>query len=72
MPTISVRLTDDEVRRLQKYGPLSKTVREALELYESERKRTAAVKKLRQLQREHPVSVDTDEIVRIIREGRNH
>jgi hypothetical protein len=72
MPTISVRVTNEEMKRYTKYGPLSKTVREALELYEKERKKGEAVRKLEKLQREHPVHVDPEEIVRIIREGRDH
>jgi hypothetical protein len=72
MPTISVRVTDEELKRYQKYGPLSKTIREAMELYEKAQKKREALRKLDELQRKHPVHISTEEIVRIVREGRNH
>jgi hypothetical protein len=72
MPTISVRISDEERKRLVKYGPLSETVRQALEMYVREKRKREVIEELRQYQREHPVHVNPDEIVRIIREGRNH
>jgi hypothetical protein len=72
MPTISVRITDEERKKLLRYGPLSETVREALELYMRNKKSREFVQKLRQFQQENPVKVDPDEIVRTIREGRKH
>lgn len=72
MPTISVRITDEERKKLLRYGPLSETVREALDLYLRDRKSREFVRKLKEFQRENPVKVDPDEIVRIIREGRKH
>jgi len=72
MPTISVRISDEERRKLLKCGPVSETVRDAIEFYLTERKKREFVRKLKQLQAEHPVKVDPDEIVRIIREGRQH
>ncbi len=72
MPTISVRITDEERKKLLRYGPLSDTVREALDLYIRDKKSREFVQKLRQFQQENPVKVDPDEIVRIIREGRKH
>jgi hypothetical protein len=72
MPTISVRITDEERKRLVKYGPLSETVRRALEMYLKENKKREVIEEIRRYQKEHPVHVDPDEIVRIIREGRSH
>jgi len=72
MPTISVRITEEEKRRLLQYGPLSETVREALEEFLKEKKRRQFLDELKQFQVEHPVKVDSDEIVRTIREGRKH
>lgn len=72
MPTISVRVTEEERKKLLRYGPLSDTVREALDFYMRNKKSREFVQKLRQFQQENPVKVDTDEIVRIIREGRKH
>ncbi|HKT22770.1 MAG TPA: hypothetical protein VJR06_09215 [Nitrososphaerales archaeon] len=72
MPTISVRLTEEERRSLLTYGPLSSTVREALEMYVKERRRLEAVDELERYQKQHPVHVSVDDIVKAIREGRNH
>jgi hypothetical protein len=72
MPTISVRITEEERKKLLRYGPLSATVREALDLYLKDKKSREFVRKLRQFQQENPVKVDPNEIVRIIREGRKH
>ncbi len=72
MPTISVRISEQERKKLLRYGPLSDTVREAIDLYIRDKKSREFVQKLRQFQQENPVKVDSDEIVRIIREGRKH
>ncbi len=72
MPTISVRISEQERKKLLRYGPLSDTVREAIDLYMRDKKSREFVQKLRQFQRENPVKVDPDEIMRIIREGRKH
>jgi hypothetical protein len=70
MPTISVRISEDERRRLARYGPLSDTVRRALDLYEKDLKRREWMDELDNLQRENPLKIDPDEIVRIIRKDR--
>jgi hypothetical protein len=72
MPTISVRITDKERKRLLRYGPISDTLREAIELYIRNKKSREFVGKLKHFQDENPVKVDPDEIVRIIRAGRKH
>jgi hypothetical protein len=72
MPTISVRITEEERKKLLRYGPLSDTVRDALDLYFRDKKSREFVQKLRKFQRENPVKVDPEEIVKIIREGRKH
>jgi hypothetical protein len=72
MPIISVRITDEERKKLLSYGPLSDTLREAINLYVRNEKSREFVEKLKQFQRENPVKVDPDEIVKIIRAGRKH
>jgi hypothetical protein len=72
MPTISVRVTEEERKKLLKHGPLSDTVRKALEQYLKDEERREFLQELKEFQAAHPVKVDPDEIVRIIREGRKH
>lgn len=70
MPTISVRISDEERKRLLKYGPISESVRKGLELFEQQRKREDLKRSLDRLQLGHPVKISSDEIVRIIRKDR--
>lgn len=72
MPTISVRISDEERKKLLKLGPLSETVREAIEMYVNDAKKREALRELKEFQRAHPVRITSEEIVRIIREGRDH
>jgi len=72
MPIISVRITDEERKKLLRYGPLSDTLREAIGLYLGNKKSREFVEKLKQFQEDNPVEVDPDEIVKIIRAGRKH
>jgi len=41
-----------------------------MEQYEKDEKKRAVLDDLKRLQREHPIKIDPDEIVRIIREDR--
>jgi hypothetical protein len=70
MPTITVRVSDEEKRRLLKHGALSKSVREALELYLSTRKSDELLAKLEKLQRSNRIKTTTAEEVRLINEDR--
>jgi predicted transcriptional regulator len=70
MPTITVRVSDEEKRRLLKHGALSKSVREALQLYLSVRKSDELIGKLEKLQRSNRVRTTTAEEVRLINEDR--
>jgi len=73
MPTISVRISDEEKKKLLHYGPLSRTVREALDQFVRDEKKREALRKLAELQKKYPVRVDSRETVRTIREDRrNH
>jgi hypothetical protein len=70
MPTITVRISDEEKKRLLKHGALSKSVREALELYLSTRKSDELIGKLEKLQQKNRVRTTTAEEVRLIKEDR--
>ena len=70
MPTISVRISEEEKKKLLKYGNLSDSVRDALDLYLKGKKSQEVLKKLAALQKKNPIRLDPEEIVRLIREDR--
>ena len=70
MPTITVRISEEEKRKLLKQGALSKSVREALELYLNTRKSRELIGKLEELQRKNPVRTTPADEVRLIAEDR--
>jgi len=70
MPTITVRVSDEEKRRLLRHGALSKSVREALELYLSTKRSDELIGKLEKLQEKNRIRTTTAEEVRLINEDR--
>ncbi|MDG6967072.1 MAG: hypothetical protein JRN03_05070 [Nitrososphaerota archaeon] len=70
MPTITVRISEDEKKRLRKHGALSKSVREALELYLSTRESDELIGSLEKLQRKNKVRTTNAEEVRLLNEDR--
>ena len=70
MPTITFRVSDEEKKKLLKHGALSKSVREALELYLSTKKSDELIGKLDQLQQKNRIRTTTAEEVRLINEDR--
>lgn len=70
MPTITVRISYEEKKRLLKHGKLSKSVREALELYLNMAKSRDLIAKLEELQRKNPVKTTSAEEVRMLNEDR--
>ena len=72
MPNVKIRISEEDRRRLLRYGLLSAVVRDALKLYFKEEKKREFFRKLEQFQRKNPVRVDSKEIVKTIREGRRH
>jgi hypothetical protein len=70
MPTITVRISEEEKRRLLKQGALSRSVREALELYLNTKKSRELIGKLEQLQRKNPVGTTSADEVKLIAEDR--
>jgi hypothetical protein len=70
MPTITVRISDEEKKRLLKHGALSKSVREALELYLGMRKSDELIGRLEKLQQENRIRTTTAEEVKMIKEDR--
>jgi hypothetical protein len=70
MPTITVRISDDEKKRLLKHGALSKSVREALELYLNTRRSQELIEKLEKLQQKNAIRTMPTEEVKMINQDR--
>jgi hypothetical protein len=70
MPTITVRISEEEKKRLLEHGSLSKSVREALELYLNAIKSDELIGKLDKLQQKNRIRTTTSEEVKLINEDR--
>ena len=70
MPTVRVRLTEEEKKELLEYGGLSKGVREGVRLYLKAQKSQEIFRKLEDLQRENPVKAASEKEVELIRQER--
>jgi Arc/MetJ-type ribon-helix-helix transcriptional regulator len=71
MPTISVRISNEEKKELDEYGPISNAVREGVKLYLQSKKTSKALAKLRALQAKDHAKTTTLEELKLIREDRN-
>lgn len=70
MPVISVRISEDQRKKLRRHGNVSDTVRRAIEDYLRKQESREVLRQMAELQKKNRVSVDVEEIVKIIREGR--
>ena len=70
MPTVSVRLTEEEKKELLVYGGLSKGVREGVRLYLKAQKSREIFRKLEEIQRKNPVKTASEKEVELIRKDR--
>jgi uncharacterized protein YlbG (UPF0298 family) len=70
MSTVSVRISQEEKRQLQRYGKLSDALRQGMKLYLNNKKSEELFCKLQKLQAENPIKTSTEEEVRLIREDR--
>ena len=70
MPTVSVRLTEEEKKELLEYGGLSKGFREGVRLYLKAQKSQEIFRKLEDLQRKNPVKTASEKEVELIRQDR--
>jgi uncharacterized protein YlbG (UPF0298 family) len=70
MSTVSVRISEEEKRQLQKYGKLSDTLREGMKLYLNKKKSEELFCKLEKLQAENLIKTSTEQEVKLIREDR--
>ena len=70
MPTITVRISEEEKKKLLQHGELSKSVREALKLYLNSDKSSKLLARLDELQKKNPVKTTTSKEARLINEDR--
>ena len=70
MTTISVRISEEERKKLLKYGSLSSSVREALRLYLDAKKSQELIRRLEELQKRNPIRVSSSGEVGLISEDR--
>lgn len=70
MPTITVRISEEEKKRLLEHGDLSKTVREAVRLYLNSDRTRELLARLDELQKKNPVRTSPTKEARLINEGR--
>lgn len=70
MPMVSVRLSEEEKRRLAKHGNVSDAIREAVRKYLDSEDSDEVFERLRLLQERDRVTTPPEEIVRMIREDR--
>jgi hypothetical protein len=70
MPSITVRISDEEKKRLLKHGKLSKSVREALELYLNTARSRDLIAKLEELQQKNQIRTTSAEEIKMINEDR--
>ena len=70
MPTISVRISDDQKKSLLEYGPLSSSIRDAVRLYLDAKRSERLLLRLRELQGEDRVRTTSVEDARLIGEDR--
>jgi len=70
MPTVSVRLAEEEKKELLEYGGLSKGIREGVRLYLKAQKSQEIFRKLGDLQRKNSVKTTSEKEVELIRQER--
>ena len=70
MPSITVRISEEEKKSLLRRGNLSETVREAVELYLDTKRSQELIGKLEKLQRKDRIMTSPEDEVRMISEDR--
>lgn len=72
MPTVTVRISEEDRRRLAKRGRISDAVREAVRRYLDSEDSEEVFRRLKALQQKDRVRTTPDDIVRMIKEDRYH
>ena len=71
MPMVSVRISDEDKKRLAKRGKISDEVRVAVRRYLDTEESDAVFDRLKELQERYRVKTTPEEIVKMIREDRH-
>lgn len=70
MPIISIRISEEERRRLQEQGKVSQVIREAIRFYVNSKKTDKTLKKLQVLQEKYKIKTSVEEDLMLIKEDR--
>ncbi len=70
MTTISVRVSEEEKKDLEKHGNISKVVREAITLYLTSTKSKETIERLKELQQSEKAKTTKQEEATLIRKDR--
>lgn len=70
MPIISVRISEEERRKLQEQGKVSQVIREAIRFYVNSKKAEKTLKKLKVLQEKYKIKTSVEEDLVLIKEDR--
>jgi Arc/MetJ-type ribon-helix-helix transcriptional regulator len=68
--SITIRLSEDDIRKLKRYGRISDVVREAIQLYIQSESSRETVLKLEKLQASNKTRITIDEDLKLIHEDR--
>jgi Arc/MetJ-type ribon-helix-helix transcriptional regulator len=68
--SITIRLSEGEIRELKRYGRVSDVVRRALKLYMQSERSREAMERLAELQETYKVRTTIDDDIRLIHEDR--
>lgn len=70
MPVITIRISDEERKKLEKEGKLSEVVRAAIRFYLNSREVQKSTRKLRELQKKYKVKTTVEDELKLLREDR--
>ncbi len=70
MPVITVRISEEERRKLQEEGNISQVIREAIRFYVNSKNANRTLKKLKELQEKYKIKTSVKEDLMLIKEDR--
>jgi hypothetical protein len=63
MPTISLRISEEEKKKLKEHGDISQVVRDAIRFYINSKKAQKTIKKLKELQEKYKLKTSKDDLM---------